>query len=51
MAFRLRGSALPAASVAFPALMPFIPLYDAAVALLPGILVYINSLGGQPGRP
>ena len=42
------GAALPSASAAFPALLPFVPLYDSAVALLPGILAYVNSLGARP---
>jgi hypothetical protein len=39
------GSALPAAAVAFPELAPFVPMFDAAVALIAGVLEpYINSL-------
>lgn len=39
------GAALPAASAAYPALAPFVPMYDAAVALVETVLEpYINSL-------
>lgn len=38
------GAALPAAAVAFPALAPTVPLYDAAVALLPLIEAYVNTV-------
>lgn len=37
------GAALPAASAAFPALAPFVPEYDAAVALLPAIETWVNT--------
>lgn len=37
------GAALPAASIAFPALAPFIPEYDAGVALLPVIEAWVNT--------
>lgn len=44
------GAALPAASAAFPVLLPFVPMYDAAVALVTGVLEpYINSLLSQIG--
>ncbi|MBS0344330.1 MAG: hypothetical protein JSS56_27830, partial [Proteobacteria bacterium] len=38
------GAALPAAAALYPALAPYVPLYDAAVALLPGLEAYVNSL-------
>jgi hypothetical protein len=38
------GAALPGAAAAFPPLLPFIPMYDAAVALLPAIETYVNSV-------
>jgi hypothetical protein len=39
------GAALPAAAVAFPTLAPFVPMYDAAVALIVNSLEpYINGL-------
>jgi hypothetical protein len=38
------GAALPAASAAFPVILPFVPMYDAAVALLPAIETWINSV-------
>lgn len=38
------GAALPGAAAAFPALEPFIPMYDAAVSLLPAIEAWVNSV-------
>ena len=38
------GAVLPAAAVAFPALAPYIGIYDAVVALLPGIEVWISTV-------
>lgn len=37
------GAALPAAAIAFPAIAPFIPEYDAAVALLPVVENWVNT--------
>jgi hypothetical protein len=38
------GSVLPAAAAMFPVLVPFIAMYDAALAILPGIEAYVNSV-------
>lgn len=38
------GAALPAAAVAFPVIAPFVPEYDAAVALLPAIETWVNGV-------
>lgn len=37
------GAALPAASIAFPEIAPFVPEYDAAIALLPVIENWVNT--------
>ena len=38
------GAALPGAALAIPALAPFVPIFDAAVAVLPVIEAYVNSV-------
>jgi hypothetical protein len=38
------GGVLPGAAATFPALAPAVPIYDAAVAILPVIEAYVNSL-------
>lgn len=38
------GAALPAAAQGIPALAPFIPIYDAAVAIIPIIEAYVNTV-------
>jgi len=38
------GVALPIAAAAVPAIAPFVPMYDAAVALLPIVEAYVNSV-------
>lgn len=40
------GAVLPGAAAAFPALAPYIPIYDAVVALLPGIELWVNQVIG-----
>lgn len=38
------GAALPLAAQSFPALAPFIPIFDAAVAIVPIVEAYVNTL-------
>jgi hypothetical protein len=38
------GAALTTAAPMFPVLLPFVPMYDAAVALLPALEAYVNSV-------
>lgn len=38
------GAALPAASILAPVLTQFVPMYDAAVAIVPAIEAWINSV-------
>jgi hypothetical protein len=43
------GAALPVASVLFPVLLPFVPMYDAGVALLTGVVEpYLNTILTPP---
>jgi hypothetical protein len=38
------GTGLTTAAPLFPVLLPFVPMYDAAVALLPAVEAYVNSV-------
>jgi hypothetical protein len=43
------GAALPVAAIAFPVLLPMVPMYDAAVAMVIGVIEpFINTFFAKP---
>lgn len=50
-AFNIISAALPVAAAAFPPIAALVPEWDAAMALLPVLVAYVNTLIAQLGQP